>query len=489
MLKIYNSLTHRKEPFAPQDPRVVKFYVCGPTVYDDAHLGHARAAVSFDVIRRYLEYSGYHVVHVQNFTDVDDKIINRAAELGVSPEELAEKYTRRYVEDMTRLNVLPPTIAPRATETIDVMIDMIGGLLEKGYAYKLDDGEVLFDTSAFPDYGRLANLQEGDGDGEEEEEDTSYTRVDRSGKRNRKDFTLWKPKKPGEPSWPSPWGEGRPGWHIECSAMNLKYLGETIDLHGGGRDLIFPHHTNETAQSEAFTGKHFCRFWLHNGFVQVNKEKMSKSLGNYFRVRDLLKRYSGAVLRLFLVSTLYRRPIEFSEEQLEQAKRNHERLSLAFDVLVQAKVNSKEDGVEAGELDEVVKAARRDFEAAMDDDFNTPKALAALYTFVRHVTGKVNPTTPSESASSLSGAIKFFTEALGVLGVPVGLASGTTVSGEVLPLYEALAKVLGLLLELRREARDAKDYARADEIREKLRACGVELDDRSGGTSWRWKPF
>lgn len=486
-MKIYNTMSNEVEKFTTIDPNFVRFYACGPTVYDEAHLGHARAAIAADTIRRYLEYKGYHVLFVQNFTDIDDKIINRANELGISTTELSEKYIQTYLEDMARLNVRRASIHPRATETLSFMIEMIQGLVDKGYAYVLESGEVLFDTDSFEDYGNLAKLQKSEE--EDDAEESTYTRVDTSGKRNRRDFTLWKPQKEGEPGWDSPWGMGRPGWHIECSAMSQKFLGDQIDIHAGGQDLIFPHHTNEIAQSEAYTGKApFCRYWVHNGFVQVDQEKMSKSLGNFFTIKEILEKFSGEVIRLFLLSTQYRKPIDFSDKSLQQAQRNYDRLQLALSLLVQWLRKAPEEGTREWEVtfSGIIKTTREEFEEAMDYDFNVPKALATIYTFAKFLITNLVPENEGITKTMVENAMEFYLTSLHTLGLLESIRAGSQQGGDYFALFENFSKVIQLLIDMRDEARMKKDYTTADNIRKNLRSCGVELDDHKNVTTWRY---
>ena len=375
MIKLTNTLTERKEEFKPLENRTVKMYVCGPTVYDHAHVGHARSAVVFDVIRRWLEYRGYKLIFVRNYTDIDDKIIRRAKEEGIAWYEVAQKYIDSYEEDMKALNVKEPTYKPRVTQHIREIVEMIDGLIEKGYAYE-SEGNVYFSVEKFPQYGKLSKRRV--------EELLAGARVEPGeGKRNPLDFALWKRSKEGEPGWESPWSYGRPGWHIECSVMSMKYLGETMDIHGGGLDLIFPHHENEIAQSEAYTGKTFARYWVHNGFVMVNREKMSKSLGNFFTVKEILSQFSPDTLRLFLLSTHYRSPIDFSLDRLKEAESSLKRLINFLNI---RELIEPVESVE-GEGEPIsVEAYRKEFESAMDDDFNTAKALGVLFELLRRQT-------------------------------------------------------------------------------------------------------
>ncbi|ADU97481.1 cysteinyl-tRNA synthetase [Thermovibrio ammonificans HB-1] len=470
MIKVTNTLTERKEEFKPLEGKTVKMYVCGPTVYDHAHIGHARSAVVFDVIRRWLEYRGYRVIFVRNYTDVDDKIIKRSKEEGIPWYEVSKKYIASYEEDMEALNVKEPTYKPKVTEHIREIIEMIDGLIQKGHAYEAD-GDVYFSVESFPEYGKLSKRKT--------EELLAGARVEPGEKKkNPLDFALWKKSKEGEPGWESPWGVGRPGWHIECSAMSMKYLGETIDIHGGGFDLIFPHHENEIAQSESYTGKTFARYWIHNGFVMVNREKMSKSLGNFFTIKEILKQFSPDTLRLFLLSTHYRSPIDFTVERLKEAERALKRLT-TFIESVKAVEKLPEEGEKGEPID--VESARREFEAAMDDDFNTAKALGALYELVKRANTlkdkalKRQKITPSER-ESLVDAARFTENALKTLGFK--LEREQSEGG----LEEALIE---LLIQVRGELRKKKEFQLADLIRDRLKELGITLEDLPTGTVYR----
>jgi cysteinyl-tRNA synthetase len=470
-LAVYNTLTRRKEPFSPLVAGRAGMYVCGPTVYDHPHLGHARAAVSFDVIRRALEFLGYRVTYVRNITDVDDKIIARAAEEDRSPWEVAEEYTRAYDEQMSALGVRPPNIEPRATGHILDMIRLIERLVAAGNAYPVD-GDVYYAVESFPRYGVLSNRSLDDvRAGERVEPDPR--------KRNPLDFALWKAAKPGEPSWPSPWGEGRPGWHIECSAMSMKYLGETFDVHGGGQDLIFPHHENEIAQSEAATGQQFARVWLHNGFVTIEAEKMAKSLKNFVTVADVLAEYPAPAVRTLLAGAHYRSPIDFSHDALKDARGAWDRLATF----------GRNAGAVMASLDPSPAPAqdterwRAKFTAALSDDFNTPEALAVLFDLVS--TG--NPLIEAlernhdpEAARELASSLEAFDTMAQVLGLSPNRAWPRTDRGAA-----ALGPLVEYLLELRDEARQAQDFARADAIRARLAAAGIVVEDRPGGARWR----
>jgi len=456
-MKLYNTLTKRKEDFIPLKPGEVTMYSCGPTVYDYFHIGNARPFIVFDVLRRFFEYRGYKVRFVQNFTDIDDKMIRRASEEGKTVKEIAEKYIKEYYVDAHGLGIKDPTVAPKATENIDAIIEMIKTLIEKGYAYEVD-GDVYFKTSKFEEYGKLS------GHNLEDLELGARIGVDER-KENAMDFALWKAQKPGEPAWDSPWGKGRPGWHIECSAMANRYLGETIDIHSGGQDLIFPHHENEIAQSEACNGKPFARYWLHNGFININNEKMSKSRGNFFTVRDIVKHFDYEVIRFFLLSAHYRSPINFSDSLLEQAKNALERLyecrnNLKF-LLSKAEKDTFEEDI-YGDLD----IYRDKFIEAMEDDLNTADALAAIFELVREINTRI---TAEAGKKTISRALDLLNELTGVLGI---LRKEQD---------EELDENIKALIEERQKARAEKNYKRADEIREQLREMGIELQDTPQG--------
>ena len=466
-LAVYNTLTRRKEPFAPLEDGRVGMYVCGPTVYDHPHLGHARAAVAFDVIRRSFEFLGYRVMYVRNVTDVDDKIIARAAEEGRTPWEVAEEYTRVYDDQMAALGVRPPNVAPRATGHIQDMIKLVAELVESGHAYPVEGGDVYFSVESFPSYGALSNRSLEDvRAGERVEPDPR--------KRNPLDFALWKGAKPGEPSWTSPWGEGRPGWHIECSAMSTKYLGPTFDIHGGGQDLIFPHHENEIAQSEAATGVPFARVWLHNGFVTIDHEKMAKSLKNFVTVRDVLTDYPAPAVRTLLAGAQYRSPIDFSPHALDDGRATWDRLATFGRNAASALAGRDAEDTAPAE------PWRSKFTAAIEDDFNTPEALAVLFDLVSSGNALLEKIDRGDAAAAgeLATLHHEFESLAEVLGVSPGRdwpqARGSAALG---PLVE-------YLLHLREEARKAKDFARADEIRDRLAAAGVTVEDRPGGPRW-----
>jgi cysteinyl-tRNA synthetase len=501
MLKVFNTLTGQKEIFEPLKPKTVGMYACGVTVYDYSHLGHARSALVFDVIRKYLQHSGYAVQYVRNFTDVDDKIINRASEEGKTSEEITEKYLLAYQEDMKRLGVAPADVEPKATEHIPDIITMIQTLIAKGHAYRLN-GDVYYEVKTYPTYGRLSKRKA--------EDLLAGARVEvDERKRNPMDFALWKAAKAGEPAWPSPWGPGRPGWHIECSAMAIRHLGETFDIHGGGQDLIFPHHENEIAQSCAATGKEFARYWIHNGFVQINQEKMSKSLGNFFTVKEIFEKFpanekvTAEVLRYFLLSTQYRSPIDFSDEALRQTRAG---LNNFYDLFLRLEEITVPKGVADKEVGSALKAVAADFERAMDDDFNTPAALAALQTIRSQLNTKLAAGLSSAVAQQALTAIRRYGKVLGLFQVPVrDWEFGTALSDDyswskpiVQPTVPPKQPIPGGQDDLpgdaaierqiaeRNEARHRKDFARADAIRKELAAKGIILEDRPDGTT-RWK--
>lgn len=465
-MKVYNTLTRRKEEFVPMEPGKVKMYVCGPTVYNFIHIGNARPYVVFDTVRRYLEYKGYEVTYIQNFTDVDDKIINRANEEHSTMTEIADRYIAEAFTDADGLGVRRATRHPRVTEEMPAIIEMIRDLIEKGHAYAVD-GTVYFDTESFPEYGKLSGKHLEDlvaGASERVSED--------SAKKSFADFVLWKPYKPGEPKWDSPWGEGRPGWHIECSVMAKKYLGETMDIHAGGEDLIFPHHENEIAQSESCTGHIFARYWLHNGFITVNNEKMSKSLGNFFTVREIAAEFPYEVIRFFILNGQYRSPLNFSRELMQAAQNGLERIKNCKQQL-EYYIAHAEGGIrtEEEELMPELSGYQTQFETAMDDDFNTADAISAIYELVRfaNIQLKKNPT--KEFAEVMLSTLELLCHTLGLL------EQEEEASGEDVSQIEAL-------IAKRAEAKKNKDFAAADAIREELTAMGVTIKDTRQGTQW-----
>ncbi len=467
-MKIFNTLTRRKEEFVPLEEGKVKMYVCGPTVYNLIHIGNARPMIIFDTVRRYMEYKGYEVNYVSNFTDVDDKIIKKAIEEGVSAEEISTRYIKECKKDMADMNVKPATTAPQATQEIQGMIDMIQTLIDKGYAYPAADGTVYFRVKKFKDYGKLSHknlddLQSGfrslKVSGEDQKEDPL-------------DFVLWKPKKEGEPSWPSPWCDGRPGWHIECSVMSKKYLGEEIDIHAGGEDLIFPHHENEIAQSECCNGKIFARYWMHNGFLNIDNRKMSKSLGNFRTVRQIGEQYDLQVLRFFMLNAHYRSPLNFSADLMEAAKNSLERILEAAGKLSDRKDNGATENITEEEL-ALLKEAEgfvTKFEAAMDDDFNTADALAAIFELVKFANTNVDENSSKEFAGGLYEELFKLSDVLGL---------------KIEKKEEILDKEIEDLIQERQAARKAKDFKRADEIRDELLKKGIILKDTREGVKWQ----
>jgi len=472
LLRVYNTLTRKKEEFIPLNGKRVGMYVCGPTVYDYSHVGHARSYVAFDVIRRYLEYKGYTVIYIQNITDVDDKIIKRANELGEDPLSLSKRFTEAYFEDMEKLNVQRANIHPKVSDHIPEIIEFIDRLIKEGYAYEVD-GNVYFSVSKAKDYGKLShqpmeNILAG-----------ARVEVDKN-KRDPRDFALWKKVKPGEIFWESPWGKGRPGWHIECSAMAIKYLGPSIDIHGGGMDLIFPHHECEIAQSEAYTGKPFVKYWIHNGFVTINKEKMSKSLGNFFTIREVLEKYDGETLRFFLLSTHYRSQIDYSDKHLQEAKQALQRIRGAINklktLIKQSREESKEPSEEERELIEQVRKSKQKFMDAMDDDFNTREAMPAIFELTRMVNSL--DTSSRISRSTLEEALQTYNEFGQILGLFQEEERRETDE-------ETVGKLVDILIELRNRFRKEKDWETADYIRERMREAGILLEDSREGTTWK----
>lgn len=460
-MKLYNSMTGKKEEFIPIEPGKVKMYSCGPTVYNYFHIGNARPFIIFDTLRRYFEYLGYDVSFVQNFTDIDDKMIRRANEEGITVAELAERFIAEYFKDADGLGIKHATVHPRATENIDAIISLIKTLEDKGYAYNVD-GDVYFSVKKFKEYGKLShqpleNLEAG-------------ARIEVGDKKkDPMDFALWKAKKDGEPSWDSPWGEGRPGWHIECSAMANKYLGKTIDIHSGGKDLIFPHHENEIAQSECANCAPFAHYWLHNGYINIDNKKMSKSLNNFFTVRDVAKDFDYAVIRFFMLSAHYRNPINFSHELLNQAKSGLERIETCVENLKFLKGNAKSD---SGDEKITAKLAefKKQFTDAMDDDINTADAISAIFDIVKYVNTEFDENTDS---ASLDAAINLVKELSGVLGINVEKKKGFIDSD------------IENLIEERNNARKSKDFKRADEIRDMLKDAGIILEDTRSGVKWK----
>jgi cysteinyl-tRNA synthetase len=485
-VRVYNTMTKKKEELIPLHEGRIGMYACGVTVYDLCHIGHARSAVVFDVIYRYLRHKGYEVTYVRNFTDVDDKIINRAREEGVSTEEIAARYIEEFSTDMGALGLQEPTIEPKATEHIADMIELVQRLLERGHAYQVG-GDVYYAVESFPEYGKLSKRSL------DEMQAGARVEVDER-KRNPLDFALWKAAKPGEPSWASPWGEGRPGWHIECSAMSQRYLGDTLDIHGGGKDLIFPHHENEIAQAEGATGRPFVRFWLHNGFVNIEKEKMSKSLGNFLTIKEILKGHHPEVVRLFLISRHYRSPIDFSSQGMEEARRNLERFYQTLAGIDKVIDQEKARGpVPEGLSSEEMAVYRRaeeftdKFAEAMDDDFNTAAALAALFELSHDLNRLLQNPSP-HAPQVLRQGRDAFAVAGGVLGI-FQEDPRAFLEKERQRMIQALTTItpeeINKLIKEREEARNKKHWARADEIRDQLASQGIVLEDGPEGTTWR----
>ena len=466
-MKLYNTLTKKKEEFVPLEPGKVKMYVCGPTVYNFIHIGNARPMIVFDTARRYMEHKGYEVNYVSNFTDVDDKIIAKANEEGVSSKEVSERYIKECQKDMAGMNVKPATTHPKATEEIGGMVEMISTLMEKGYAYNVN-GTVYFRTRKFSEYGKLShkNLDDLRSGGR------SLLVTGEDQKEDPLDFVLWKPKKEGEPSWPSPWSDGRPGWHIECSVMSKKYLGEEIDIHAGGEDLIFPHHENEIAQSECCNGVPFARYWLHTAFLNIDNRKMSKSLGNFFTVREIGEKYDLQVLRLFMLSAHYRSPLNFSAELMEASRNSLERIQNAVGNLnhLLANASAEELTEEEKELVSQLSSYEEKFDAAMDDDLNTADALAAIFELVRFA----NTHAGEESSKAFLSALK---EKIVSLSDVLGLIAEKK--------EEMLDADIEALIEERQAARKARNFARADEIRNELLSKGIVLEDTREGVKWK----
>lgn len=467
-MKIFNTLSRQKEEFVPLEEGKVKMYVCGPTVYNFIHIGNARPMIIFDTVRRYFEYKGYDVNYVSNFTDVDDKIIRKAIEEGVDAQTISERYIAECKKDMEMMNVKPATVHPKATEEICGMEEMIQELIDKGHAYVAKDGTVYFRTKSFKEYGKLSHknledLQSGFRElkvtGEEDKEDPT-------------DFVLWKPKKDGEPFWESPWCEGRPGWHIECSVMSKKYLGDSIDIHAGGEDLVFPHHENEIAQSEAANGKPFAKYWMHNAFLNIDNKKMSKSLGNFRTVREISEQYDLQVLRFFMLSAHYRSPLNFSAELMEASRNGLERILTGVERLrdLLAKAAEKEmSGEERRNLETAAELVKK-FEAAMDDDFNTADAISAIFEMVKLSNSTISEESSRAYLEELKGSIERLCEVLGII---------TEKKAEVLD------DEIEAMIEERQQARKAKNFALADEIRGKLLDMGIVLEDTREGVKWK----
>lgn len=476
-LRVYNTLTKQKEEFKPAVPGKVKIYVCGVTPYNHPHIGNARPFVTWDVIKRYLAYKGFEVYHIQNFTDVDDKIINTANAEGVTWDVISKRYIASYFEVMDRLHIKRANLYPKVSEHMQEIIEVVQKLVDKGFAYEVN-GDVYYSVERFEDYGKLS--------GRSLDDMKAGARVDVDERKNHPmDFALWKSAKPGEPAWDSPWGPGRPGWHIECSAMSLKYLGNSFDFHGGGSDLVFPHHENEIAQSEACTGERpFVRYWLHNGFITVNEEKMSKSLGNFFLVKDILEHYTPEVLRFFIITTHYRSPLDFSDERLSEAERSLERLRNAFESIKEleemspAKATDNEDDI----LKQIAQA-KQDFLDAMDDDFNTALAIGVMFAVAKQINSYRDEVLRGEKslhAEVLASLKAAYTEMADILGIVFAPANTNADENN-----ELVSQLMELIIGIRQEARKKKDWATADQIRDSLNAVGIVLEDSPQGVRWK----
>ncbi|SNX54349.1 cysteine--tRNA ligase [Thermoanaerobacterium sp. RBIITD] len=462
-MKIYNTLTRKKEEFIPIYDKVVNMYVCGPTVYNYIHIGNARAFIVFDTVRRYLEYKGYKVNYVQNFTDIDDKLIKKSHEENTTVKELADRYIEEYFKDADSLGIKRATVHPRATENIKEIIDFVEKLIKKGYAYEID-GNVYYDTTKFKDYGKLSHKNI--------DELKAGARIEvNEDKRNPIDFVLWKAAKEGEPYWESPWGKGRPGWHIECSTMSTKYLGKTLDIHAGGPDLIFPHHENEIAQSEAANNAEFAKYWMHIGYLNINNEKMSKSKNNFFTVRDVVKQYNPEILRFFMLTSHYRNPINYSPELLEQAKSGLQRLCNTINNLkyLLNVVDDRELDDDEKAYMEKYKDYKRKFESSMDDDFNTADAISVLFEMAKDVNTNIDGNSPKKLIEYILDVFLKLSSVLGIL----------------YKKYDLLDDEIKALIEKREEARKAKNWSIADKIRDELKEQGIVLEDTPNGVRWK----
>ena len=478
-MKLYNTMTNKIEEFKTIEENKVKMYVCGPTVYNYIHLGNARPIVVFDTLARYFKYKGMEVDYVQNFTDVDDKIINKSIEEGISASEVSEKYIKCFFEDINRLNILESVKRPKVTENMAEIIEIIQKLIDNGFAYE-KDGDVYFEVKKYKDYGKLSN--------QKIEELELGARIDVSDiKKNPVDFALWKKKKDGEPFWDSPWGQGRPGWHIECSAMAKKYLGDTFDIHGGGQDLVFPHHENEIAQSKCAYHGNFANYWLHNGFIQINGDKMSKSLGNFFLLREILEKFSGNVVRLFILSTHYRKPINFSFENMEDTKKALQNIVKSmnkFEGIVEKYKNEKTADIKNLDFSQKIDEFDKKFEDAMDEDMNTPQALATIFDQIRETNKfiSVNKDELSTIYAEIEKSYESLKRKIGnVFGIEIEMEnSAKEEDGENMELTK---KLIELLIKLRSEARSEKNFKLSDKIRDELKVLGVEIKDNRDGTT------
>lgn len=490
-LFVYNTLTKKKEELRPGKPGEIRMYVCGPTVYNYIHIGNARTFLNFDMIRRYLEFKGFKVIYVQNITDVDDKIIKRAHEEATTPSEVAARYEKAFWEDMESLKVKKPTYSPRATETIKEMLDLVATLITKGLAY-VADGNVYFSVRKLPSYGQLS--------GRSLEEMRAGERVEpEPGKTYPLDFALWKKAKPGEPFWSSPWGDGRPGWHLECSAMSLKFLGPDFDIHGGAQDLIFPHHENEIAQSEGALGKRFVRYWLHAGLLKIDQEKMSKSLGNVLLLKDLRQSWDPLVIRMLMLSTHYRNPLDFTKEGLDQAKANVEKLNRTVENLnFSSASNLPENKEKTKFMQQALKKVAANFVSSMDDDFNTAEALAAIFTYIKEINNLIEGASDIPAKDSLNEGKEVLLRLLGAIGLELKKARDlSAVMPDLVNIAKQLKpdlsqieqpeKLLSSLLNLRDEARKEKNWQLADSIRQLLIKTGIEIEDTPAGTRWKWR--
>nr|CBX30475.1 Cysteinyl-tRNA synthetase [uncultured Desulfobacterium sp.] len=475
-LRIYNTIERKKVPFEPVQPGKVSMYVCGPTVYDSCHIGHARSVIVFDVILKYLNATGLEVTYVRNFTDVDDKIINRAVQLGIESHEVAERYIKEFYEDMDALNIKRATIEPKATEHIDKIIALIEILLKKEIAYRID-GDIYYSVDKFKDYGKLS--------GRKLEDMEAGARVEIDERKNNPfDFALWKSQKPGEPYWESPWGRGRPGWHIECSAMSSAYLGETFDIHGGGKDLIFPHHENEIAQSEGAFEKPFAKYWVHNGFVNINHEKMSKSLGNFLLIKDILKSYHPDSVRLFLLSNHYRSPIDFTDKAMEESEAALDKIYSAIQRVEEIADITGKDFINYPE------GYWEKFCESMDDDFNTAKGIGYLFDSVRHINRLLDENSNSDEIktiiNSIYADIRKMGDVIGILSEPAEIYFNKKKT-KFIETKDVDPSLIDALVKQRFEARKAKDWKKADRIRDKLSGIDVIIEDKPEGSIWKFK--